>query len=173
MTTPTDQQCPECGNPVSDIEYHDIVVPTGRCWNCGTGLKAEASKPDVERLYTGNSPTSMEHRAFSTRGLRERLGYTMSPKDWVRASAYDAKVAECAAKDARIAERNREVQYLIDTREAAYVERDELLADNTRLREALQAVMNYPDIRAYLGAQICRIADDALAPPPAPEVPRG
>ncbi len=33
-----------------------------------------------------------------------------------------------------------------------------------RLREALIAVMNCPDIRVYIGSQVSRIADDALAP---------
>lgn len=32
-----------------------------------------------------------------------------------------------------------------------------------RLREALIAVMNYPDIRVYIGSQVSRFADDALA----------
>lgn len=146
-----------------------------RCVDCDEVLM-EASKPVASeavgsmtlsghlRSWADGRPTIQTNHALLLRRAADQL------------DAYDAKVAECAAKDARIAERNREAQHLIDTREVAYVERDGLLVDNTRLREALQACMVLTRSLQPDADKINAIRDvltEALAPPPAPEVPRG
>jgi hypothetical protein len=159
MTTPTDQQCPECRcMGFAAVRVHDADCPAR------TGRNAEASEPDVERW---------------TVTLREDI------VEVTRASAYDALArahaiqrdhlalvtAECAAKDARVAELERAYDLLAIQRNAEYAEVLAMRGDNTRLREALRRAKR--EIHAGYILTAMTYIDDALAPSPAPEVPRG
>ncbi len=151
MTSPA--TCPKCRDPVSDIEYHEVVKQTGQCWSC---CNTTTSPAQCTCDYLGRGPHEKDCPALLSKeqldaGLFriKQCAQGNSSFPWVELSRNEAAalLAHFAALEQRVAElealnaeRNRQNAAAFAASDA-YQKRCEV--GDALLREARDYVYDY------------------------------
>ena len=89
--------------------------------------------------------------------------WTSGGASWVQPVSEQAQIDALATKngllESTLDSRDRNIETLSNANR-------ELIAELARVRDALESVMRYPDIRNYMGRMVSEKADAALSQPP-------
>ena len=115
-------QCPKCGAEASDVEYHELIVSTGKCWRCNTRIDDKPAAVDTSAEAVERAANWLERRSADDieAGAAATLRALLSDRDRL-ARELDAARGLLAACRALVAARSLVSGCADATENAAYM----------------------------------------------------